>query len=157
MRFTLLNSHQFLLGAFLIKNALSADFITKGRTNCFSPLGSLPPLPRQQPRTRGKGAEGVARRNPFMSMGIHNVKSDGTSRLRGTNPAMSHRLTVPGAAGADRPDSRKASPPLSEPKRKKRRLARATKGGVGQAAVSAIRCFKQRLLKTECDFEFLFD
>lgn len=46
-----------------------------------------------------------------MSMGIHNVNSDGTGRLRGTNPAKSHRLTVPSVAGADRPDSRKASPP----------------------------------------------
>ena len=106
MRFTLLNSHQFLLGAFLIKNALSADFITKGSGQIASLPLVAPPPPRQQPRTRGKGAEGVARRKPFMSMGIHNVKFDGTGWLRGTNPAMSHRSTVPSVAGAHRPDSR---------------------------------------------------
>ena len=44
MRFTLLNSHQFLLGAFLIKNALSADFITKGSGQIASlPLVAPPP------------------------------------------------------------------------------------------------------------------
>jgi len=37
MRFTLLNSHQFLLGAFL-KNALPADFITKTQDKYTLPL-----------------------------------------------------------------------------------------------------------------------
>lgn len=38
-----------------------------------------------------------------MSMGIHNVNSDGTGRLRGTNPAKSHRLTAErGGRGSSR-------------------------------------------------------